>query len=47
MENFIFCAVFIGFMVKGKRFLEYNNLFSPNEYEENDKKNIKIFLIDF
>ena len=47
MKNFIFCAKFISFMVKGKRFLEYTNLFSPNEYEENDKKNIKIFLIDF
>ena len=30
------CIRFIGFMLKGKR-LDYANLFSPNEYENNDK----------
>ena len=28
---------FIDFMVKVKSLLHYTNLFSPNEYEENDK----------
>ena len=34
---------FIGFMLKGKRFLDYANLFSPNDYEKNDKKILKSF----
>ena len=33
-----FCIGFIDFMLKGKHFLEYTNLFSPNDYENNDKK---------
>ena len=28
---------FIDFMLKGKSLLDYTNLFSPNEYEKNDK----------
>ena len=28
---------FINFMLKGKSMLDYTNLFSPNEYEKNDK----------
>ena len=28
-------------MLKGKSFLFYNKLFSPNEYEKNEKKNKK------
>ena len=28
---------FIDFMLKGKSMLDYKNLFSPNEYEKNDK----------
>ena len=32
-----FCIGFIDFMLKGKSFLEYTNLFSPNDYEQNDK----------
>ena len=28
---------FIDFMLKGKSLLEYTNLFSPNDYEKNDK----------
>ena len=32
-----FCIGFIGFMLKGKSFLDNTNLFSPNYYEKNDK----------
>ena len=32
-----FCIGFIDFMLKGKSSLDYTNLFSPNEYEKNDK----------
>ena len=32
-----FCIGFIDFMLKDKIFLDYTNLFSPNEYENNDK----------
>ena len=32
-----FCIAFIDFMLKGKSFLDYTNLFSPNYYEKNDK----------
>ena len=28
---------FIDFMLKGKSLSEYANLFSPNDYEKNDK----------
>ena len=28
---------FIDFMLKGKSLVEYTNLFSPNDYEQNDK----------
>ena len=28
---------FIDFMLKGRSFLDYTNLFSPNEYEKNNK----------
>ena len=28
---------FIDFMLKGRSFLDYTNLFSPNEYENNNK----------
>ena len=31
------CIGFINFMLQGKSFLNYRNLFSPNEYEKNDK----------
>ena len=27
----------IDFMLQGKSLLDYNNLFSPNEYKKNDK----------
>ena len=32
-----FCMGFIDFMLKGKSLLDYKYLFSPNEYEKNDK----------
>ena len=38
-----FCTGFIDFMVKGKSFLDYTNLFSPNDYEKNDKIILKYF----
>ena len=34
---------FSGFMLKGKRWLEHINLFSPSEYEKNDKIILKYF----
>ena len=36
-----FCFRFIDFMIKVKSFLTYANLFSPNEYEQNDKLILK------
>ena len=38
-----FCTGFIYFMLKDKSLLDYTNLFSPNEYEKNDKIIIKYF----
>ena len=32
-----FCIEFIDFGLKGKRWLDYRNLFSPTDYEKNDK----------
>ena len=32
-----FCYLFIDFMLKGKSFLDYTNLFSPNEFKNNGK----------
>ena len=32
-----FCIGFIDFMLKRKSLLGYANLFSPNDYEKNDK----------
>ena len=34
---------FIDFILKGKSLLEYTNLFSPNDYEKNDKITFKNF----
>ena len=31
------CIGFIDFMIKSKSLLDYTNLFSPNDYEKNDK----------
>ena len=43
-ENvWILCIRFIDFMLKDKNLLDYSNLFSPNEYEKNDKIILKYF----
>ena len=36
-----FCIGFIDFMSEGKTLLDYTNLFSPDEYENNDKMILK------
>ena len=38
-----FCIEFIDFLLKGKRLLEFTNLFSPDEYKKNDKIILKCF----
>ena len=38
-----FCIVFIDFMLKDNSLLDYANLFSPNDYEKNDKIILKYF----
>ena len=38
-----FCIKLIDFMLKGKSLLEYTNLFSPDEYEQNDEIVLKYF----
>ena len=32
-----FCIEFINYMLKGKTFLDYTNLFSPNDFKKNDR----------
>ena len=38
-----FCNGSIDFMLKGKSLLDYTNLFSPNDYENNIKITLKYF----
>ena len=38
-----FCVGFIDFMLKDKSLLGYTNLFSPNNYEKNNKIIIRYF----
>ena len=38
-----FCIEFINHMLKGKKLLDYTNLFSPNEFKENDQVIKRIF----
>ena len=38
-----FCIGFIDFMLKGKSLLHYTNIFSPNDYEKNNKIILKHF----
>ena len=38
-----FCIGFIDFMLKVKSLVDYTNLFSPNEYQKNDKTMLKYF----
>ena len=40
--NGYFCIGFIDFMLKGKSLVDYIKLFSPNDYERNDKITIGI-----
>ena len=35
--------IYIDFILKGKSLLEYTNLFSPNDYENNDEIVLKYF----
>ena len=37
-----YCIRFIDFMLKIRSLLGYTNLFSPNEYEKNDKMKITL-----
>ena len=39
-----FCIGFTYFVLKGKSLLDYTNLFSPNDYQRNDKIILKYFL---
>ena len=38
-----FCIEFINCMHKGKKLLDYTNLFSPNDFKENDQVIKRIF----
>ena len=38
-----FCIGLIDFMLKGTSFLDFKDLFSPDEYEKNDKTVLKCF----
>ena len=38
-----FCVGFLDFMLKGESLLQSTNLFSPNEYKNNDKIILKYF----
>ena len=39
-----FCIGFIDFMFKGKSLTDYTNLFSPNDFKENDDTILKYFI---
>ena len=39
-----FCNGFIDFMLKGKTLTEYTNLFSPNNFKENDDIILNYFM---
>ena len=38
-----FCIKFINYMLKGKKLLDYNNLFTPNDFKNNDRVIKRIF----
>ena len=40
-----FCIGFIDFILKSKSLLEYENLFSPNAYEKNNKIVLKFYSV--
>ena len=33
----VYCIAFIEYMTEGKTLLDFSNLFSPNDYQKNDK----------
>ena len=39
----LYCIAFIEHIFVGKTFIDYNNLFSPNDYKKNDKIIYKYF----
>ena len=39
-----FCIGFIGFMLAGKTFTDFKNLFSPNNFKRNDDIILKYFM---
>ena len=39
-----FCIGFIGFMLAGKTFTDFTNLFSPNNFKRNDDIILKYFM---
>ena len=39
-----FCIRFIDFMLAGKKFTDYTNLFSPNDFKKNDNIILNYFL---
>ena len=39
----LYCVTFIEYMLAAKTLLDYTNLFSPNDYEKNDKMIYKYF----
>ena len=39
-----FCIAFIDFMLKGKSLTEYTNLFSPNDFKNNDDTILNYFM---
>ena len=41
-----FCIGFIDFMLKSQSLLDYANLFSPSDYEKNDKITKKFFFVN-
>ena len=38
-----YCIVFIEYMIAGKTLLDYTKIFSPNDYQNNDKMKYKYF----
>ena len=38
-----FCKEFFNYMLKGKKLLDYTNLFSPNDFKNNDRVIKRIF----
>ena len=42
-----FCIGFIDFILKGKNLRDFTNLFSPNNFKENDEIILNYFLNKF